>query len=89
MLERDPRRLSNSPKCSKYPHLKYHLQLKTWQDIAGSGLEPQRGGEEDNSLEIEKQMFNKQLSLVSRSYQVPHSTPSPYFLQLSDNSTIL
>ena len=59
MQERDPRRLSNSPKWSKYPHRKYHLQLKTWQDIAGSGLEPQRGGEEDNSLEMEKQMFNK------------------------------
>ena len=89
MLERDPRRLSNSPKWSKYPHLKYHLQLKTWQDIAGSGLEPQRVGEEDNPLEIEKQMFNKQLFLVSRPYQVSRSTPSPYFLQLCDDSAIL
>ena len=41
--ERDPGRLSNSPKWPKYPHLKY-LQLKTQQDIGSSGLGLKRGG---------------------------------------------
>ena len=40
---RDPGKLSNLPKWLK-PHLKYYLQLKTKEDVGGSGLRIQRGG---------------------------------------------
>ena len=43
--EREPRKLSNSPKW-KNPHLKYHLQLKTKEDVGDSGLGLERGGRE-------------------------------------------
>ena len=41
--QRDPGELSNSPNGPN-PHLKYHLQLKTKEDVGGSGLGFIRGG---------------------------------------------
>jgi len=43
MRERDTGKLSNLSKWLK-PSLKYHLQLKTKEDVAGIGLGFKRGG---------------------------------------------
>ena len=76
------------------PHLKYHLQLKTKEDVGGGALTLQRGGRQFTRSRKSKCLVNKCLlglhrkqdtrwSLISRACRVSPTIPHPYSLQIS------
>ena len=61
---------------SQSPHLKYHLQLKTREDVGGNGNGTSKG-RKAIYLEMEKQMFGKQY-LLGQAETMGHKVDSDF-----------
>jgi len=89
---RDTGKMRNSPKWPS-PHIKYHLQLKTKEDVGGSGLGLQSGGRQFSWRRKKKCLVKqwcarlcRQWDMVDADLQALQSfstTPTLYSLQTS------